>query len=266
MADVSQLNTEKQSLNFIPNFSSEQLQQIVSALSALNHRPFGNSDNNINVADLFPVSALSINSMSSNPWILESGAIDHIVSKANPWILESGATDHIVSKASVMIESKATTICTVNLPNGGTTHVSHTCNVSFNPNLKLNNVLCVHSFNLNLMFISKLTIDLKCYVTFYPDSCVMQDLATGKMIGSGKQFGGLYHISLSPIKYSANQVSQSSHLWHLRLGHPSPSRFKFLADQLHLNNATLSHDCSICPLAKQTKLSSQKFNNNPFSL
>ncbi|XP_022972821.1 uncharacterized protein LOC111471344 [Cucurbita maxima] len=52
MVDVSQLNTEEQSPNSIPNFSSEQLQQIVQALSALNRRPFGNSDNNINVAAL----------------------------------------------------------------------------------------------------------------------------------------------------------------------------------------------------------------------
>jgi len=64
----------------------------------------------------------------------------------------------------------------------------------------------------------------------------MQDLATERMIGSGKQFGGLYHISPSPIKSSAQQVSQSSNLWHLCLGHPSFSRFKFLAEQLHLNN------------------------------
>ena len=67
----------------------------------------------------------------------------------------------------------------------------NTGNVSFNPHLKLNNVLCVPSFNLNLMSISKLTNDMKCYVTFYPDSCVMQDLATLRMIVSGKQFGGL---------------------------------------------------------------------------
>ena len=108
------------------------------------------------------------------------------------------------------------------------------------------------------MSISKITTNLKCYVTFYPDSCVMQDLATGKMIGSSKQFGGLYHISSSPIKSSTNQVSQSSDLWHLCLDHPSSSRFKFLADPLHLNNATLSHNCSICPLAKQTRLSFPK--------
>ena len=95
MADVSQLNIEEESPNSIPNFSSKQLQQIAQVLSALNHRPSGNSDSYINVAVLFPVSALSINSASSNSWILDSGA-----------------TDHIVSKASVMTEPKAAIIST----------------------------------------------------------------------------------------------------------------------------------------------------------
>ena len=85
--------------------------------------------------------------------------------------------------------------------------MSRTGNVSFNHNIKLNNILYVPSFNLNLMSINKLTNDLKCCVTYYPNSCVMQDLTTGKMIGSGKQFGGLYHISSSSIKYSTHQVS-----------------------------------------------------------
>ena len=65
---------------------------------------------------------------------------------------------------------------------------------------------------------------------FYPDSYVMQDLTTEEMIGLSKQFGGLYHISSSPIKSSTHQVSQSSDLWNLRLCHPFFSRFKFLAD------------------------------------
>ena len=71
----------------------------------------------------------------------------------------------------------------------------------------------------------------------YPNSCVMQDLTTGKMIDSSKKFGGLYHISSSSIKSSAHQVSQSSDLYHLRLGHSSFSRFNFLVYELHLNNA-----------------------------
>jgi len=90
MADVSQLNTKEQSPNSIPNFSSEQLQQLAQALSALNHHPSSNSDNSINVAGLFPVSAISINSTSSNPWILDTGAMD--------------TTNHIVSEASIMNE------------------------------------------------------------------------------------------------------------------------------------------------------------------
>ena len=89
------MNTEEQSPNSIPNFSSEQLQHIVQALSALNHRPFRNSDNNINVASLFRVYALSINSTSSNPWILDSGATDHIVSKASVMFEPKGLSPYL---------------------------------------------------------------------------------------------------------------------------------------------------------------------------
>ena len=77
------LNTEEQSPDFIPNFSSNQLQQIAQALSILNHRSSGNSDSYINVGGLFLVSALYINSVSSNSWILDSGATDRIISKAS---------------------------------------------------------------------------------------------------------------------------------------------------------------------------------------
>jgi len=70
------------------------------------------------------------------------------------------------------------------------------------------------------------------------------------MIGLGKLFEGLYHISPSPIKSLAHQVSQSSDLWHLRLGHHSISRFKVLAEQLHLNHAIFSHNYNICRLTK----------------
>jgi len=84
--------------------------KLAQALSALNHHPSSNSDNSINVAGLFPVSAISINSTSSNPWILDTGAMD--------------TTNHIVSEASIMNEPNVATISTINLPNGGTTHVS----------------------------------------------------------------------------------------------------------------------------------------------
>ena len=79
---------------------------------------------------MFPVFALSINFTSSNPWILDSGATDHF----------------IVSKASVMTERKAVTISTINLPNRGTSYVSHPSNISFSPDLKLNNIyVCLRS-------------------------------------------------------------------------------------------------------------------------
>ncbi|KAJ8620514.1 hypothetical protein MRB53_029043 [Persea americana] len=160
------------------------------------------------------ISALSRPSGNSDSYINAAGlfpASQMSINSAriNSWVLDSGATDHIISEASVLTESQAAIIPTVNLPNGATAHVSRTGTVLFNHDLKLDN-----------------------------------DLATGKMIGSGRQLGGLYYISPSQAKPAAYQVSQSSDLWHLRLGHPSPSRLKLLVDHLHLNNVSSSHESS----------------------
>ena len=54
------------------------------------------------------------------------------------------------------------------------------------------------SFNLNLMSVSKITSSLNCCVVFTPHGCVLQDLATRRMIGSGKQHAGLYYMSPLP--------------------------------------------------------------------
>ena len=122
--------------------------------------------------------------------------------------------------------------------------MSLTVNVFFNPGLKLNNILWVTSFNLNMLSISKLTNDLKCCVTFYLDSCVMQDLVTVKMIGSGKQFGSLYHISSSSIKSYRHQGISISRFVAFTSRSFYFSRFKFLVDKLHVNKRHIKNEVS----------------------
>lgn len=92
----------------------------------------------------------------------------------------------------------------------------------------------------SLEFIIRKHIDnnskLLCY--FPPTFCILRDLPTKKVIGSGKQYGGLYYMS--PLKTPLiHQVSQPSNLWHLRLGHPSPSRLKLATSMLPCNNILL---------------------------
>jgi len=104
------------------------------------------------------------------------------------------------------------------------------------------------------MSVSKLTHSLNCCAILFPTFCVLQDLATGKMIGSGKQCGGLYYMSPLQHTPASYQVSLSSHLWHMRLGHPSPSRLRLASPLLPSKTISFDNNCSVCPMAKQTRL------------
>ena len=102
--------------------------------------------------------------------------------------------------------------------------------------------LCVPTFKVNLMSVSRLTRDLNCSMTFFPHWCVLQDLATRRMIGLGKQRDGLYYLAalttrkIGTTSHSSpnhqptcNLTTSSTDLWHSRLGHISHSRLSFIA-------------------------------------
>ena len=77
----------------------------------------------------------------------------------------------------------------VELPNGSLATVTHVGQVVFSPNLVLDNVLCVPLFRLNLISISKLAYDSLYITIFLKQFCVIQDLRSGKMIGTGIERG-----------------------------------------------------------------------------
>jgi len=60
--------------------------------------------------------------------------------------------------------------------------------------LKLKAVLYVPNLKCNLLFVSKLTQDMDCIVTFLPSHCIFQDRSSGKMIGSAEEKDGLYWL------------------------------------------------------------------------
>ncbi|KAL5788090.1 hypothetical protein ACOSP7_005039 [Xanthoceras sorbifolium] len=87
---------------------------------------------------------------------------------------------------------------------------------------------------------------------------MQQDLATGKMIGLGKQHDGLYYMPPLQRMSICHQISHLSNLRHMRLGHPSLSRLKLASSLLSSNNISYDNNCTVYPMAKQTRL--------PFSL
>ena len=137
------------------------------------------------------------------------------------WILDSGATDHIVCSPSLLTHSRAVENHTVELPNGSVAKVTHIGQVVFSHNLILENVLCVPFFRLNLISISKLAYDSLYVTIFFTQFCVIQDLRSGKMIGTGTERDGLYYLDPSKKGTCNNIQVISLSLWHRRLGHPS---------------------------------------------
>ena len=89
------------------------------------------------------------------------------------------------------------------------------------PSISLTSVLSLLNFSFNLMSVSKLTRALKCYISFFPDFCLFQDLMMKQIIGRGLEFGGLYILDPAVPKLIARSGVTTPFEIHCRLGHPS---------------------------------------------
>ncbi|XP_075112628.1 uncharacterized protein LOC107785721 [Nicotiana tabacum] len=149
----------------------------------------------------------------------------------------------------------------VTLPNGVTTKIEHVGSSYLSDVDKLENVLHVPDFKFNLMSVSKLTRDLRCAVILLPTLCVFQDLYNGRVKAIGKENKGLYILKGRRIKLLAANVdvggssAETAYLWHERLGHasvPVRQHVSFLHNKVDDN---MQNKCTVCPLAKQYRLS-----------
>ncbi|KAL4580943.1 hypothetical protein LXL04_017149 [Taraxacum kok-saghyz] len=117
----------------------------------------------------------------------------------NTWILDTGATAHMCSNLSNM--KKLSTVqkyTPIYLPDGSIKSVSHTGMIELNPKIVLKNVLHVPDFKCNLLSVKSLAITAQIAFHFYPTYCLLQDLATEKIVAQGKILGNLYKFQISP--------------------------------------------------------------------
>ena len=98
----------------------------------------------------------------------------------------------MVTNTQFFSSMTAVTDVTFTLPNGHTVLVTHTGTITLTDSLVLSNVLCVPSFDFNLISVSKLTLSLHCFIFFLSNFCFIQDLQLRKIIGLGKQRNELY--------------------------------------------------------------------------
>ncbi|KAL2242415.1 UNVERIFIED_CONTAM: Retrovirus-related Pol polyprotein from transposon RE1 [Sesamum indicum] len=186
---------------------------------------------------------------------------------ANSWIVDTGATCHMCG--NVKLFQSLTTLNTpkqIRLPDNSITLATKSGSIQLCPSLTLTNVLFVPNFAHNLLSVSQLCSSHHVAFSFYGSFCVVQDLRSKQILALGKQHRQLYYLgskSFFPTsdcssKHTAHALLSSSHvdnfsLWHQRLGHTSPDVMKHI-ESLHIPEPDKNHVCSVCPLAKQTRL------------
>ena len=132
------------------------------------------------------------------------------------------------------------------------------------PSIPLTLVLNLPNFSFNLMSVNKLTRALKCYISFFPNFCLFQDLMMKQIIGRGRESEGLYILDPTvprPIAWSGVITPFET---HCRLGHLSLPLLKKLCPRF---SSLLSLDCESCQFPKHHRLSySPRFNKRASAL
>lgn len=108
--------------------------------------------------------------------------------------------------------------------------------IRFTSQFAIKHVLYVPQFSLNLIYVSKLCLELSCIVIFINSKCLLQDPQSLKMIGSNDFIEGPYYLNLQNEKIPSRPGISVSHtitipdkaLWNFRLGHLSISRMNLL--------------------------------------
>ena len=120
-----------------------------------------------------------------------------------------------------------------------------TCPLPFVP---FTSVLYVPDYPFNLISINKLTRDLNCLITFFDNSITLQDRSTGRTIGIGHEFQGLFHLN-SPSSSTTFTSMDTPLLIHSRLGHTNISKFQIMVP--HFSSLS-SIECESCQFGKHT--------------
>ena len=175
-----------------PSFTNKQYQQLLALLNDGNAHPKANI-----AGQLVP---LCLSSHTRNTY-------------SNKRVIDSGATNHITSSLDSLHKVSSSLYISISLPNENKVQIDSIGLIKFGFDFLIKEIFHVPSFCDNLLFVIKMTKSLNCSVIFFPDSYILQDLATKKTIGLGKQHNGLYYFSTNTtplISLSTQKVNQAS--------------------------------------------------------
>jgi len=163
------------------------------------------------------------------------------------WLTDSGATNHMTADlANLSLASPYPSTETIHTANGeGLTvsHIGHSILHSSISPIKLHFVLCVPQITQNLLSVHRLCLDNNYRLIFDALCFWIQDKTTGRILYKGLCSNGLYPIqSFSPATsqhpYQATtylgQLVQST-LWHHRLGHPTNNIVSLILNKAHVH-------------------------------
>ena len=187
--------------------------------------------------------------------IAESGNPNKCLVSSSPskWVIDFGATYHISGNSSLFSTFQSQpSPSTITLADGSHSCVLGSGTIGPTPSIPLTSILSLPNFSFNLMSVSKLTPTLKCYISFFPDFCLFQDLMMKQIIGRGRESGGLYILDPTVSRPIACSGITTLFETHCRLGHLSLPLLKKLCPQF---SSLLSLDCESCQFAKHHRLS-----------
>ncbi|KAJ4717700.1 Retrovirus-related Pol polyprotein from transposon TNT 1-94 [Melia azedarach] len=255
VSDVGISNNSNHMSNFVQMLNPSQYSHLMAMLS--NH--LSDAKNGSDAAIPLIQASGTCLSISINP----------IFCSSRYWIVDSGATSHICFSKHDFLSMKPVQNAFVILPNQSRISVQHIGTVKLSSQLVLDDVLYVPQFKFNLLSVSALTRTSALRVQFLTDACFVQEHLSLKTIGKGKRIDDLYVIDSANFHdynegfYSVDSFCNAfsvvnnvnAQIWHHRLGHLSSKRLGLLQKQLKINKQGLFSPCSICPLAKQRRLS-----------
>lgn len=203
---------------------------------------------------------------------------------SDDWIVDNGASDHMTSYSDIMINPHAVEYPVhIILPDGSSKAVHTVGDVQLNEDLILKDVLYVPEFKYNLLSVSKLVCEGKLSAHFHKEFCVLQDHLSKRYLAIGRSQGGLFRIKSSRNKEEAglsalgNKITNTSEcnvlgdkdfeLLHKRLGHVSVSKMLHIPGcQEQPKNDFFCDTCSLAKFHKLTCSPSVSYASNCFDL
>jgi hypothetical protein len=180
------------------------------------------------------------------------------------FVVDSGASSHMISDGRHLVnllresrsisqaeEGRTMTSVGLGTLNGYT---------RANTRISLKDVIVVPSLSMNIISVAKLCLN-NYHVTFESDNCLIKN-QKGNVVAQAKKIDGIYQLEvIIPRKIGTilTTISDSSKLWHERLGHLHMGMVKKMLPNTEFGDKNFK--CESCLKGKMARMSFKKSNS-----